>query len=82
MKQDGERRLRDICALFRPFPNTKTQVIAATLDTPEHVITASRTGVDIVTISAGVYRSLVDDKFTEQGLQKFLNDWNASAKSI
>jgi transaldolase len=32
MNQDGEGVLRDICALFRQYPNTNTQIIAATLN--------------------------------------------------
>lgn len=82
MKQDGEGILRSICALFKQFPKAKTEIIAAALTEPEHVIAASRTGVDIVTATAAVYRSLLEDQLTSQGLQTFLDDWNAARKSM
>lgn len=54
----------------------KTKIIAASIRHPQHVIEAALNGADIATIPYNVLGQLVSHPLTDQGIEKFLADWN------
>lgn len=59
----------------------KTQVLAASIRTPNHVVEAALAGAHVATIPFKVLTQLVRHPLTDSGLETFLSDWNKSVKS-
>ncbi len=71
---DGLRILADICEIYAA-QGYETQVLAASLRHPVHVIEAARMGADIATMPFKVFESLVKHPLTDAGFKKFSDDW-------
>lgn len=52
-----------------------TQILAASIRHPLHVMEASRAGSDIATMPYNVLAMLMKHPLTDQGLDRFLQDW-------
>lgn len=79
---NGDGVLNDICDLLRNYPNSKTKVIAATLNQPSHVLAAARAGAHIATAPATVYKNMIHHPMTSSGLKDFMHEWAVSKKGI
>lgn len=75
---DGLRLLSDICEIYA-VQGYETQVLAASLRHPVHVVEAARMGSDIATMPFKVFEGLVKHPLTDAGAKRFLDDW-AEAK--
>jgi transaldolase len=71
---DGMGVLRDICELYAA-QGYSTNVLAASLRHPMHVVEAALVGADIATMPYDVFTKLVKHPLTDLGLEKFLADW-------
>ena len=71
---DGMRLLRDIIEVYRPY-KFETQVLAASLRHPMHVVEAAKLGADIATMPYKVFEQLFKHPLTDRGLEAFLKDW-------
>ena len=71
---DSTQVVREIVETLRPGGYT-SQVLAASLRHPEHVITAARLGCEVSTVPAKVLRAMLDHPLTEKGIAKFASDW-------
>jgi transaldolase len=71
---DGMKALRDICELYAA-QGYVTNVLAASLRHPMHVVEAGLLGADIATMPYDVFTKLVKHPLTDIGLEKFLADW-------
>ncbi len=71
---DGMRVLRDIIDVYRPY-KFETQVLAASLRHPMHVVEAAKLGADIATMPYKVFEQLFKHPLTDRGLDAFLKDW-------
>ncbi|MCP1122388.1 fructose-6-phosphate aldolase [Bacillus sp. AFS018417] len=65
------RQIADIFAIH----DIKTEIIAASVRHSVHVTDAALNGAHIATIPANVIASLVKHPLTDQGIEKFLADW-------
>jgi transaldolase len=72
--EDGLVLLRDIMEIYAAY-NMKTQVLAASLRHPIHVIEAAKMGTHIGTMPFKVFEQLFHHPLTDKGLQAFLKDW-------
>jgi transaldolase len=52
-----------------------SQIIAASIRHPEHVVTAARLGCEIATCPAKVLKQMLDHPLTTAGAEKFRADW-------
>ena len=52
-----------------------SEIIAASIRHPEHVVTAARLGCEIATVPAKVLRQMLNHPLTESGSEKFRSDW-------
>jgi transaldolase len=73
---DSTQVVREIVETLRPGGYT-SQVLAASMRHPEHVITAARLGCEVSTVPAKVLRAMLDHPLTEKGIAKFASDWEA-----
>ncbi|MDR1910470.1 MAG: fructose-6-phosphate aldolase [Holosporales bacterium] len=79
--QDGSTLLELIRDIYDNDPTIETQILAASVRSPKHVLEAAYAGADIVTLSPAVFRTLYAHPLTDKGLAQFLKDWkNAEAK--
>src|SRR6266571_3602415 len=72
---DGMHALRQICEIYE-VQGYETNVLAASLRHPMHVVDAALAGADIATMPFDVFTKLVKHPLTDLGLTKFQADWN------
>lgn len=78
---DGLQRLSDICEIFTVQGYT-TQVLAASLRHPLHIVEAARMGSDIATMPFKVFESLVKHPLTDSGFNRFSDDWKKAIPNL
>jgi transaldolase len=74
---DSLRLLSDICEIYA-VQGYETQVLAASLRHPVHVVEAARIGADIATMPFKVFEGLVKHPLSDAGFKKFSEDWEAA----
>jgi len=70
----GMDLIRDIVAIYRNY-SYKTQVLAASLRHPLHVVDAAKAGADVATMPFKVFTQLFMHPLTDRGQEQFLKDW-------
>ena len=79
----GIQLIRDIIQIYDHYPNLKTEVLAASIRSPQHVAEVAKLGTDAVTIPTKVFAQLYQHPLTTQGIQIFEDDWkNAGLKKV
>ena len=76
---DGLLLLREIVEIYNNY-DWKTQVLAASLRHPLHVIESARMGADIATMPFKVIDQLFNHPLTDKGQAQFLADWRKSGR--
>ena len=79
--QDGMQLIHDIRAIYDNFA-FDTEILAASIRTPQHVTTAALAGSDCATIPPDVFNALFKHPLTERGLDQFMADWAKTGQSI
>ena len=74
---DGMGLLQDIVQVFNNY-EIKTQVIAASIRHPLHVVEAAKIGADIATIPYKVLLQMIEHPLTKTGIERFIADWEAA----
>jgi transaldolase len=78
---DGMALLRSICDLYA-VQGYETNVLAASLRHPMHVVEAALAGADIATMPYDVFTKLVKHPLTDLGLDRFLADWTKLQREL
>jgi transaldolase len=78
--QNGLELVRDIVEIYNNY-NWKTEVLAASIRHPIHVIETARAGADVATMPFKVMQQLIKHPLTDKGLDQFLADWRRSGSS-
>jgi len=73
----GMDLVRDIAEIFA-IHGIETEIIAASVRNPIHVIEAAKAGADISTIPYSLVLQMISHPLTDQGLDKFKADWAAA----
>src|SRR5699024_9704873 len=73
--QDGMQLIASIADIF-DIHDIKSEIIAASIRHPLHVTDAALNGAHIATIPYKVLEQLVKHPLTDQGIERFLADWN------
>ncbi|GAC1409944.1 MAG: fructose-6-phosphate aldolase [Actinomycetota bacterium] len=81
ISSDGLSLLADICAIFDVQGYT-TEVLSASLRSPQSVVDSAKAGADVATIPYKVFEALVQHPLTESGLKKFGDDWTKYQASL
>src|SRR5207248_2977004 len=77
----GMDLVRDICEIYRNY-GFKTQVLAASIRTPLHVVDAAKAGAHVATMPFAVLQQLIKHPLTDIGLKKFTEDWEKSGAKL
>lgn len=78
---DGMELIRDIRLIFDNY-DFNTQILAASIRSPNHVKDAAIYGADVATVPPAVIKSLVKHPLTDKGLEAFLSDWAKTGQKI
>lgn len=78
---EGMRLIEDIRAIYDQY-DFDTEVLAASIRTPDHVKAAALAGADCATIPPEVFRRLIQHPLTDKGLEQFNADWAGTGQSI
>jgi transaldolase len=76
---DGIAVVAEIVEIFDRY-HFPTQVLAASLRHPLHVVQSAQAGAHIATMPYSVFRSMFKHPLTDAGMQKFLEDARRAAK--
>lgn len=77
--QNGLELLADIIEIYDQY-DWGTEVLAASIRHPIHVVEAARMGADVATMPFKVIEQLVKHPLTDRGLEQFLADWKKSGR--
>ncbi len=80
--QNGMGLIQEIKKIYMNYPNLKTQILVASVRSPMHVATAGYMGADVCTIPPKTIKQLVKHPLTDQGLESFMADWEATGQSF
>lgn len=78
--QDGMDLIRDIVQIYDNY-GFATEVLAASIRHPMHIVDCALAGADVATIPFKVITQLVKHPLTDKGLEGFLTDWKKSGRS-
>lgn len=81
VSSDGMYVLSQICEIY-DAQAYETEVLAASLRHPMHVVEAARMGADIATMPYDVFAKLVKHPLTDKGLDQFMKDWESLQKEL
>ena len=76
---EGIDLVEDIVKIFRIY-GIKTEIISASIRSSNHVIEVARVGSDIATVPYKVIESMIKHPMTDNGIQRFLSDWEKVEK--
>jgi len=79
ISHDGMDLVRDIVKIFNNY-GYKTQVIVASIRHPVHVTEAALAGAHVATVPYDVLKKMLRHNLTDEGIQKFLKDWEKVPK--
>jgi transaldolase len=77
--QDGMQLISDIVQIYDNY-DYGTQVLAASIRHPMHIVDAALVGADVCTIPFKTLAQLVKHPLTDKGLDAFLSDWKKSGR--
>lgn len=72
---EGMDLIREIAEIFRNDPHITTQILAASIRHPRHIVEAAKAGAHIATCPPQVLRKAIKHPLTDIGLERFLADW-------
>jgi transaldolase len=77
---DGMQVIHDIVQIYGNY-DYKTEVLAASIRSPMHIVNCALAGADVATIPFKIIKQLVQHPLTDKGLDAFLADWKKSGRS-
>lgn len=80
VSSDGMQLVEDIVRIYDNY-EFETQVLAASLRHPQHVVQSALAGAHVGTMPVGVIHQLFQHPLTDIGLQRFMDDWKKVPQS-
>lgn len=81
ISHDGLALIEDIVTIYNNY-SFQTEVLAASIRHPMHVVECARMGADVATMPLSVMEGLLKHPLTDSGLEKFLSDWDKLQASL
>lgn len=80
ISQDGMQLIKDIVQIYDNY-GFATEILAASIRHPMHIVDCALAGADVSTIPFKVIKQLIHHPLTDKGLEGFLSDWKKSGRS-
>lgn len=81
MAEDGMAVVAEIRKIYDNY-GFKTQILASSMRTVNHVKQAALIGADVATVPPATLRALIRHPLTDKGLEAFLADWEKTGQTI
>ena len=81
INMEGMELIENIRTIYDNY-DFKTEILAASIRSANHVTQAALAGADVATIPPAVIYKLADHPLTKSGLEQFVKDWKATGQSI
>jgi transaldolase len=78
---DGVELIQDIRLIYDNY-DFKTEILAASIRSVNHVIDCARIGADVITAPPAVIKAMASHVLTDKGLEQFLKDWAKTGQKI
>ena len=78
---DGMQLIADIRLVYDNY-DFQTQILAASIRHPMHVVEAARIGADVMTAPPKIIWQLFKHPLTDLGIASFLKDWESTGQKI
>ena len=75
ISEPGMDLIREISEVYRNSEEIDTQILAASIRHPRHIVEAAKAGAHIATVPFDVLKKSMNHPLTDRGLDKFLADW-------
>jgi transaldolase len=82
ISHNGLDLIADIRAIYDNYPEFETEILAASIRTPIHIIESAKIGADVATIPGKVFKQLISHPLTDKGLAIFDADWEKTKQNI
>ncbi len=79
VSENGMQLIHDIVQIYDNY-GFETQVLAASIRHPLHIVDCALAGADVATVPFKVLKQLVQHPLTDKGLTAFLDDWKKSGR--
>jgi len=79
--ENGMHLIKEIRQVYDNY-GYKTNILVASIRSPEHVKEAAMIGADIATMPFKVYEQLFKHTLTDKGIKQFLDDWDKLQKDL
>lgn len=77
----GMQLIEQIVQIYANY-GYETEVLAASIRHPMHVVEAAMLGADVATMPFNVIKQLIKHPLTDIGLERFLSDWQAYEEAL
>lgn len=81
ISQDGMSLIADIRLIYDNY-DYRTEILAASIRHPMHVVEAAKVGADVMTAPPKIIWQLFKHPLTDAGIDAFLKDWQATGQKI
>ena len=78
---DGMELIREIRVIYDNY-GFDTEILAASIRSPNHMKESALAGADVATAPPGVIKALANHPLTDKGLDAFLKDWAKTGQKI
>ena len=75
ISSDGDGLISTISEIFS-MHGIDTEIIAASIRSPEEVVNSARCGADIATVPYKIIMQMIKHPLTDSGIERFMKDWN------
>ena len=78
---EGVNLIEDIRIIYDNY-DFKTQILAASIRSVNHIVDCAKIGADVITAPPAVIKAMAQHVLTDKGLEIFLNDWAKTGQKI
>lgn len=79
--QNGMDLVADIAEIF-DIHGITTEIIAASIRSPLHVVDAAKAGADIATVPYKIILQMTKHPLTDNGIERFMKDWEGLTQKL
>ena len=83
ISNDGFKLIQEIISIYKNYPDTlKTEILVASIRSPQQVAKAAQMGADIATIPTKIIKQMIKHPLTSSGLDNFMADWKKTGQDF
>lgn len=80
--ESGMDLIRNIVDMYGNYPELNTQVLAASIRSPSHILESAMAGADVATLPPKILWQLYQHPLTDKGLEGFMKDWAKTGQKL